>query len=222
MAKMLDVALRQIQEPSGHEQAYLHQKALTGALIRTRHMRRPALDLLDYGCGWRGVQRVIFESTKETRDRLALFDPFVQIRPSQTDDVYVAGEREIFGDNRTHFDIVGLSYVLCCVSAEEGQKILRTLHARQPWAQLLIVDYTLHNRSRMEVLALLTAQEEMKWRRRMGEDDFVATRRRFTRHSFEQFVRDAGYDILGHAAPLDRFGIRAAVVTRAQHMNGGV
>lgn len=216
MAEALQTVCTTAQRSAGHEQAFLRQTKLTEALLQTYHRRESDLNLLDYGCGVRGVQRVIFEGKKSIRDRLALFDPHAHIVPPATPDVRTVQWHEIFGPDRTTFDIIALSYVLCCVSPEEGRYILRDLRACQPQARLLIVDYTLATRSRMEVLQLLTAREEMKWRDRMGDTAFAETRRRFTRETLEDFVRSAGHDILGHAAPLDDAGIRSAVVTHPE------
>ncbi|MDO8469078.1 MAG: hypothetical protein Q7S29_04960 [Candidatus Peribacter sp.] len=202
---------------AGHEEAYTRQCELTRALIHTHHQRKPDLDLLDYGCGWRGVQRVIFEGTKNACDRLALFDPICDIHQPRSPNERIVENPEIFSANSIPFDLVALSYVLCCVTPEEGKRILHDLHVLQPQAQLLIVDYTLKNRSQMEVLNLLTSREETKWRQRMGDQSFASTRRRFTAESFEEFVHAAGHRIQGHAAPLDTFGIRAAVLTVPEH-----
>jgi len=202
---------------AGHTEAYLRQCALTGALIDSHHQRKQELNLLDFGCGWRGVQRVIFEGMKNTRDRLALFDPLCEIYPPRSPNERIVEMPEIFSANSIPFDIVALSYVLCCMTPEEGKRILHDLHVFQPQAQLLIVDYTLQNRSQMEVLQLLTSREEMKWRQRMGDQRFASTRRRFTAESFEGFVRAAGHQLQGHAAPLDDFGMRAAVMTMPEY-----
>lgn len=202
---------------AGSLDAFQRQSDLTEAILSTHHCEKLALDLLDYGCGWRGAQRVIFEGTKRNIDRLSLFDPFCAIHPPKEPQERIVTTEEIFADNRIAFDIIALSYVLCCTTPEEGRRILSALREHQPQAQLLIVDYTLHHRSQMEVLNLLTAQEELKWRERMGDAEFSSTRRRFTVESFEEFVRSAGYPILGHAALLDSFGVHAAVVTLPQH-----
>jgi len=222
MAETLEAAPSCIRQKAGHDQAFMFQTDLTRNLIHTHHQRKPNLNLLDYGCGRRGVQRVIFEGTKQDCDQLALFDPFADIFPPRTDNVSIVKRSEIFGDNRIPFDIVALSYVLCCVSPDEGKRILHALQLLQPQAQLLVVDYTLNNRSQMEVLDLLASQEEMKWRDSMGEEDFATTRRRFTRESLAQFIYDAGYKMADPAIPLDEFGIRAAIVTHTRQTDGSV
>lgn len=201
---------------AGSLDAFLRQTELTEAMLHTHHQCKSDLDLLDYGCGWRGAQRLIFEGVKRDIDRLALFDPLCDIHPPREPQERIVTEEEILDPRGTLFDVIALSYVLCCVTPDEGRRILSTLHTAQPQAQLLVVDYTLQNRSQMEVLQLLTTREEWKWRQRMGDEDFATTRRRFTVDSLEQFVRSTGYQVQGHAAPLDAFAVRAAVVTLPQ------
>ncbi|MFH1444356.1 MAG: hypothetical protein ABIG34_03125 [Candidatus Peregrinibacteria bacterium] len=222
MTDTFEAATSQTEQPAGHEEAFLQQTALTRSLIDEHHVHRPNLNLLEYGCGWRGVQRVILEGIKANHDRLALFDPHAKIRSPEWPNERIVDRAEIFGHNRIPFDIITLSYVLCCVSPEEGQRILQSIRISQPQSSVLIVDYTLKNRSQMEVLALLTSREEMKWRNSMGEEEFAETRRQFTPETLEEFVRSAGHNVRGNAIALDEFGIRAAIQTQPQRRNGSV
>ncbi|HAI98644.1 TPA: hypothetical protein DCL30_03875 [Candidatus Peribacteria bacterium] len=198
-----------------HLEAYIMQEKIYRAIVQVRHRSKAALELLDFGCGVRGISRVILEGVSHDTDRLHLFDPYANIMPSPQSNVHIASTQDVHGDNRIPFDVVSLSYVLCCIETEEqAHSLLRKLRLSQPQAVTVIIDYTLRNRSNMEVLHLLNSREEQKWKESMGKDSFAETRRRFTPASLEAFVRDAGYDVLGHAAPLDQEAIRCAVLTR--------
>ncbi|MDD5026431.1 MAG: hypothetical protein PHH13_03580 [Candidatus Peribacteraceae bacterium] len=197
-----------------HYEAYLKQEGIYAAILRHRHRHKKELDLLDFGCGVRGVSRVILEEISNSRDRLHLFDPYANIMPSPQPNVRIASAQDVHGDNRIPFDVVSLSYVLCCMETEQARPLLRKLRFSQPQAITVIIDYTLQERSNMEVLQLLNSHEEQRWKKGMGEDSFAETRRRFTPASLEAFVRDAGYDVMGHAAPLDQETIRCAILAR--------
>ncbi|OIO53278.1 hypothetical protein AUJ46_05375 [Candidatus Peregrinibacteria bacterium CG1_02_54_53] len=215
MTDVFEAATPNTKQPAGHEEAFFRQTAQTQSLIDERRIHKPNLDLLEYGCGWRGAQRVILEGIKTFHDRLALYDPHVEIRPPTCPNERIVDHAEIFGPGRRAFDIITLSYVLCCVSPKTGMGILQSLRAAQPQADMLIVDYTLNNRSQMEVLDLLTSREEMKWREAMGEQEFAETRRQFSPETLAEFVRSSGHNLQGGAIFLDEFGIRAAVVTHS-------
>lgn len=196
-----------------HYEAYCNQERLYQAVLAAQHHLRGALKILDFGCGEEGVSRVILRGSMGDADTLFLYDPEARIHPPRDQRERIASGQNVYGDQRIPFDIVTLSYVLCCMEPQELLPTLQHLRTSQPQAVMIIVEYVLCGRSSLEILGLLTANEEMKWRAYMGEDHFVETRERFTRESLETLLRKAGFSLLGRVAPLDRAGIRAAAVT---------
>jgi hypothetical protein len=199
-------------DPGGHFEAYDNQLKLYRAVLTTVRRNGKALEILDFGCGRLGVSRVILQYLMQTRDRLHLYDPLALIEPPLDGNIRIASEKEIFGPERTRFDVIALSYVLCCIPPEDVPPLLQNLKTAQPQARGLFVDYTLADRSDAEVLRLLNAQEERYWLERLGRDDFITVHRRFTRESLEHLL-SSHFRVMGHTAPLDKLGIRAAAVT---------
>ena len=195
-----------------HFEAYINQETLYRRVLEMLHQIRDKLNILDFGCGPHGVGRMLLRSLKKKDDKLYLFDPHATIEPSRDPNEFIATKQDVYGDARIPFDIVNLSYVLCCMEPIDAIYALKNLKASHSKAMLAIVDYTLRNRSEIEVLQLLTSHEEMKWRRHMGDEAFAHTRRQFTPESLEHLIRMAGYSLLECAIPLDKAGIRAAIV----------
>ncbi len=177
-----------------------------------QHQIRDMLNILDFGCGPHGVGRMLLRSLKQKDDKLYLFDPHVDIEHPRDANEFIATKQDVYGDARLPFDIVNLSHVLCCMEPIDAIYALKNLKASHPKAMLVVVDYTLRNRSAMEVLKLLTSHEEMKWRRHMGDEAFAHTRRQFTPESLEHLIRLAGYLPEEGIRPLDKSGIRAFAV----------
>ncbi|MFH0851885.1 MAG: methyltransferase domain-containing protein [Candidatus Peregrinibacteria bacterium] len=204
--------LSMIGDPGGHFEAYDNQRRLYEAVLATARNKGSALEVLDFGCGRLGVSRVILQYLMHTRDRLHLYDPAALIESPRDANVRVASEEEIFGPQRTRFDVMTLSYVLCCVPPRDVFELLKRLKTAQPQARGVFVDYTLADRSETEVLRFLNAQEERSWLEKLGRDEFIAVHRRFSRDSLERLL-SSHFHVMGHAAPLDKQGVRAAAVT---------
>ncbi|MDD3896540.1 MAG: hypothetical protein PHU04_01670 [Candidatus Peribacteraceae bacterium] len=205
-----------------HAHAYDEQVALFRAVAAKQRRRKffegdtHPVEALDYGSGWQGVSRVILEGVLSAREQLFLYDRFAAIKPSGTPNVHQATAKDIFSGKK-QFSIISISYVICCMAPQEARTMLAELQEAQQSAQYVIVDYTLRDRTREEVLALLTSNQEMKWRRHMGEDAFAQTRMQHTPQSLVELVESAGLRARnGKAAPMDPAGLRSAIVAEAQ------
>lgn len=194
-----------------HFEAYLNQDTLYRDVLAVQHQTRKRLNILDFGCGPHGTGRMLLRNLKEPQDGLHLYDPYANIEQPRVPNEFIATRQHVFGDNRIAFDIVNLSYVLCCMRPTDGRDALEQLRWAHPGASLVVVDYTLQTRSQAEVLQLLNSTEEMKWRRRMGEEAFASTRRQFTPESLQWLVRLSGY-VPQETRPLDAAGMRAGLV----------
>jgi hypothetical protein len=129
----------------------------------------------------------------------------------------ILSREELFGDDSVSCDLVNISYVLCLLEPEEARSILNELRNGQSNAVFAIVDYTLQNRTRAEVLGLLSAHEEKKWREKLGDDEFVRTHTRFTHKSLCALLRSAGLCPLNEElSSLDPAGIRSAIIAHPQ------
>jgi hypothetical protein len=159
---------------------------------------------------------MLLTNLKGREDTLHLFDPYVAIEVPRSPRVRIANTQDVYGDRRLPFDIVNLSYVLCCMRPLDALSALRSLRGSHPHATIVIVEYTLAHRSKMEVLSLLTSDEEMKWRRLMGEDAFAETRRQFSPESLAFLLQFAGHSLQSGVMPLDRSGIRSAAIAVPQ------
>lgn len=206
------LSLETTGDPGRHYQAYESQLRLYRAVLDTTRGRGKALNVLDFGCGRLGVSRVILQHRLETRDRLHLYDPSACIDPPRDPHVRVASEAEIFGPQRTRFDLMALSYVLCCIPPQEVHGLLQRLRDAQPQARGVFVDYTLADHSEEEVLRLLHADEERNWLKKLGREEFITVHRRFTRDSLLRLV-SSHFRVIGNVFSLDVSGIHAAAVT---------
>lgn len=192
------------------------QESLYKAVLNTLHLRKDGVSILDFGCGERGVGRVIIEGIMNARDQLHLYDSLPEkiCPPRNGQGVNIASRENIFGDRRTSYDLINISYVLCMLEPEEAKGILEELRTAHPEALFTIVDYTLNNRTDLDIPNLLSSNEEMKWQQNIGVDEFIRTHTRFTRQSLCALVQSAGlHPMNGRAAALDEDGIRSAIVT---------
>ncbi|MDD4318779.1 MAG: hypothetical protein PHW10_00405 [Candidatus Peribacteraceae bacterium] len=183
--------------------------------------RRPArqndpVEVLDFGTGENGVSRIIFQSILTNRGRLALFDkPDVPIHFPRDAHVRIAQAHEVYGYPMPPFDLVNLSYVLCCLGNEDPALTLLLLQEYHRRALFSVVDYTMRGRSREETLALLNSASERRWQKRMGEDAFVAARTRHTADSLRSLLEDASFDIMQQES-LDSLGLRTAFLLQSR------
>ncbi len=218
----MSVSFAPEHEHGHHTHAYYEQVALFHAVANTQRRRRALardprpIEALDYGTGWQGVSRVILEGVLSAREQLFLYDKFAAIKPSRMPNVHQATPEDIFSGWK-QFDIISISYVMCCMDPLEARAMLANLQEAQQSAQYVIVDYTLRGRTREDVLALLTSNQEMKWRHHMGEDEFARTRMQHTPASLAALTQSAGLGVWnGKAAPLDPAGMRSAIIAEAR------
>lgn len=185
--------------------------------METAERQRPAqrsnapLEVLDFGTGPCGTSRVILQSILETRGRLALFDKqSVVIEPPLRPHVHIAPEYDVYGYPNPDFDLISLSYVLCCLGETDPALTLLTLREYHRTSLMTIVDYTMKNFPRNAVLRLLNTHAEQEWMRR-DQDHFVEARTQFTPQSLRTFAEQCGYDVIVQQ-PLDPIGIRSALL----------
>jgi hypothetical protein len=195
------------------------QYRLYHSLICTIRNVRGNVSILDFGCGEKGVARIILEGALEEDDSLFLYDR-EPARANRDLRVEVASRDQIFGPTRRPFDLISMSYVLCHNSSDEARSILVGLHGAQPGARLIIVDYVLYGRSRIDVMLKLNSDAERKWRRGLGEEEFYRMVTRFSLGSLSTMVRHAGYHIFGQPVPLDDDCMRVAIMTHAPACDG--
>ncbi len=136
--------------------------------IRQEKLHGP-LRLLDYGTGRKGLARLFLEQHKLPEDQLDLYDPHAQIHPPAKSDrnVRIITQRELMRAPAP-YDVVTLSFVLCCLEPQERSVILSALSASHPQAHLLVLEYILKQHDRAAVCALL--QREAKAYHRQLED----------------------------------------------------
>ena len=199
-----------------HWSAYDMQESLYATTVQScRRNGSESVDALDFGAGPYGVSRMILEHVLDLRrDHLALFDPYTPITQPTKHHVTEVSEDEIYSLTHAPFDIISVSYILCCMEPCRAKIMLAKLQKAQRAATYMFVDYTLRGMTRKDVLALLTAREEMKWRAHMGEDTFARTRTQHTRASLAALIHESGLRVLTHES-LDPKGYRTGVVARA-------
>lgn len=206
-----------------HDRAYYNQRELYESTVNMLRNHKKAADTsetieaLDFGTGPYGVARMILGNVLSSRlDHLSLFDPYAEVRkPRRNNEKEITGDK-IYGPMPTRFDIISLSYLLCCMEPEKAQKMLQGLLQAQHDATYIFIDYTLQGMTREQVLALLVSDREIKWRTDMGDDDFFRTRTQHTRASLAALVQSSGFELIGNEAmEMDPNGYRAGMVARA-------
>lgn len=159
---------------------------------------------------------MLLESLSKQGDRLSLFDPEARVDPplpAYQLCVDIVGEEHVYGDRAPAYDLINLSYVLCFLEPEDAKVVLENLRMRHPCALFTIVDYVLAGRSQMEVLSLLSAGEECRWRERMGVEGFCRAHTRFSLSSLLSLTQDSGMQVLnGQGEYLDSKNLRAAIL----------
>jgi len=204
---------------AGHCEAAANQLRLYGREVAHLHRQQEQegpISILDFGSGEKGVGRMFLEETvRHTEDRLMLYDPEADIASPMHKQVSIVSSKNVFGDNAEHFDIVHLSYVLCCMEPHEAHRALRSLQEAHPNASWIIIDYVLSGRNALEVLGLLQSREERKWIKRLGEEEFVRVHTRFSVDSLVELVRQSGISVLNDNVEfLDGAHMRVAITAQ--------
>ena len=153
------------------------------------------------------------ETKMNAGEELALYDPSADIAdPIFPDRVHIVSEREAMLTSGDHFNMVNISYVLCLLEPQEARRILSDLVSAHPNAQFLVTDYVLKGRE--DLLKLLDANEEERWRKLLGPEEFNRTHTRFDAESLECVLMNGGLVHPGTQSwYLDRSGIRATMIT---------
>jgi len=125
-------------------------------------------------------------------DSLDLYDT-AQIKPPSKPNVAVVSEDKIFGIHREHYSYVNISYVLCHLEEHQQHALIEHIRHKQSQALLCIVDYTLNGMPPGEIDELFTSQQEIRWKDRLGPDEWYRTRTKFTRDAIVRLVVSAGY-----------------------------
>jgi hypothetical protein len=193
-------------------QSFLHTRPLLEHVVDEIKTRNGSVGVLDYGTGRYGVGRAVLESLTKDSGHLYLYDPHTDIERSTRDNVDIV---PFYLDPKSHklphVDLVNLSYVLCCMSAEEAEITLESLRMSYPHAIFTVVDYILAHRSKTQVLTLLNTNQERNWLEQMGEDSFLETHMRFDFDSLIHLIRGTSYEIL-HAEELDDGPFRTGII----------
>ncbi len=196
-----------------HMEAFFNYEGICRGMMDMIRKKTGGLKILDFGTGHYGMGRAVMEPNMKSGEELALYDPSADIaNPIRSDRVHIVGEREAMLSGGVDFDMVNISYVLCHLEPEEARRILQDLVFAHPNAKFLVTDYVLKGRENL--LVLLNAHEEEKWKKRMGSEEFDRTHSRFDAESLESVLVDGG---LAHPGSqswyLDRSGIRASMIT---------
>lgn len=182
-----------------HRETALHDAhaLLTQFDAAVEPFRSRSPQVLDFGCGQKGLSRSYWSVIlrNEPGSRLFLYDPAFQSEGVQghipefaTPISELDGIRQETGE----IDIVNLSYVLCLLEINQAAVLIQQINRIYPEARLLIADYILKNRSRADVLNLLTTESELEWLGRLGENNFVETHTRFNLWDLFILARQGG------------------------------
>lgn len=198
----------------GHYEACsIQHRIYAEAITSLSKDRERPLNILDFGCGVRGSGRVLIAGIiSGTAHRLSLLDPFASIKKPRNQRTTIKSTTEVF-EGTERFDLINLSYVLCCIDPKAVTEILRTLKIQNPTAAFTIIDYILKGRARNEVLRLLDSAWEKKCFNRQSDGDFVEQHMRFDESLLINLVQDAGISMSAKSTfPLDGQNLRYAIV----------
>ncbi|HRH93598.1 MAG TPA: hypothetical protein PKV72_03645, partial [Candidatus Peribacteria bacterium] len=157
--------LQQVYTDGRHMQAFFRMQELYRGRMAHIHACQGAVHALDFGTGDDGLARGLLEESLQPGDSLRLYDPSARIaKPRKHERIVTA--QEAFGYVPGGINVVSIAFVLCLLERDEAQRNLVALREAHPEAEFIIVDYLLKGRGHMA--DLLRANEEMKWRRTIG------------------------------------------------------
>ncbi len=205
-----DEAMESVYREGRHMQAYLRMQELYRKRMGSVRRREGAVHALDFGTGEDGVARGILDTYVEPGDTVSLYDPAAKIAPPRKHE-RVVGREEVFGPMPAGVNVVSIAFVLSLLEPHEARNTLRALREAHPDAEFIIVDYLL--KGRLDLAELLVAKEEVKWRRSIGDAEFVRTRTRFDVGELCNMLGDSGMPVCeSDVQPLDDKSMRGAVV----------
>ncbi len=202
-------------EQGGHLQASIRQQQIYSYLFSgmANQTQRDTLNVLDFGTAYRGASRSFLEGQigNKAGRSLKLYDPYTRIAPPIYPNVSIIDEHAVFGINAEEFDVINLSYVLCCLDGVEATELLSKIIEQHPDAVLTVFDYVLKNRDKARVLDVLCTKQEMIWRKKMGDDAFFQSRSYYAINELAEVVTDAGGTVL-HQEHLSNRQLRACIL----------
>lgn len=204
--------LTQVYADGRHMQAFLRMQGLYKQRISHIRSSQGAVHALDFGTGKDGLSRGLIEERLLPGDSLALYDRHAAIAQPRGQS-RIVGAQEAFGYDRGKVNLVSIAFVLCLLEPEEARRTLTALREAHPEAEFIIVDYILKGKE--QLVQLLQANEEKKWRRAIGDPEFIRTHTRFDVDGLCGLLEESGMPVThAEVLPLDDRGIRAGVSVR--------
>ncbi len=163
-------------------------------LQKERVERLHRLRIVDVGTGRKGIARLLLQNAIAHDDSLELYDPQTPIaQPGKKYPNVHVTDAAALEHEAASFDVVSLSFVLCCKSDAEQISILRELREKFPKASLFLLEYILQGRH--DVHDILRTDHAAAHQCDLTNQEFSHLHSRFTLASLVHFVEEQGWNV---------------------------